>query len=105
MYWVKLPSGKRINLAMVFRVVPSTDADDKYVLRVHSSGDQVDWLYRDDIPVMLAALDDVSTHDGAGATPLCRRCNRPLGPDGHGDPIGGAHYACAVNEREMWGRR
>lgn len=37
-------------------------------------------------------------------TARCRRCNQPLDHDGHGDPVGDAHYACAVNEREMWGR-
>lgn len=36
--------------------------------------------------------------------PLCRRCNQPLDHDGYGDPVGDAHYACAVNEREMWSR-
>lgn len=112
MHWITLPSGKRINLAQVFSVKPGKDLDSTPVLRVYGPGygdydsrGGLEWLYGADIPAMLAALDRVSMNAVALDEPTCTRCNQPLGHDGYGEPIGDTHYGCAVNEREMWGRR
>lgn len=55
---------------------------------------------------LIAARKRIRELEAALSGPTCTRCNQPLvREDGGALVVGGMHYECAVNEREMWGSR